>query len=197
MARKMKTTAVPVRKTRADAVRNKEHILAVARDVFTSRGVDVSMNEIAKAAQVGAGTLYRNFPTRDELLAAVYRSEVDKLANTQKKFSAEMPPLEALRAWMLVFVDYIAAKQIITPALNAMVGGAAQIYAETSEVLNDATQTLAKDAVAVGELSADVDPMDMLRAIYGVATAANSSDWPKKARRFVDILIEGAKPTKP
>ncbi|HEY9137566.1 MAG TPA: TetR family transcriptional regulator [Terriglobus sp.] len=194
MARKMKVVPTPARKTRADAVRNKEHILAVARDVFTSRGVDVSMNEIAKAAQVGAGTLYRNFPTRDELLAAVYRSEVDKLASTQKKFSAEMPPLEALRAWMLVFVDYIAAKQIITPALNAMVGGAAQIYAETSEVLNDATQTLAKNAVAAGELSADVDPMDMLRAIYGVATAANSSDWPKKARRFVDILIEGAKP---
>jgi AcrR family transcriptional regulator len=194
MARKMKVVAAPARKTRADAIRNKEHILAVARDVFTSRGVDVSMNEIAKAAQVGAGTLYRNFPTRDELLAAVYRSEVDKLASTQKKFSAEMPPLQALRAWMLVFVDYIAAKQIITPALNAMVGGAAQIYAETSEVLNDATQTLAKNAMAAGELSADVDPMDMLRAIYGVATAANSSDWPKKARRFVDILIEGAKP---
>ncbi len=193
----MKVAATPARKIRADAVRNKEHILAVARDVFTSRGVDVSMNEIAKAAQVGAGTLYRNFPTRDELLAAVYRSEVDKLANTQRKFSAEMPPLEALRAWMLVFVDYIAAKQIITPALNAMVGGAAQIYADTSEVLNDATQTLAKNAVAAGELSADVDPMDMLRAIYGVATTANSSDWPKKARRFVDILIEGARPTKP
>lgn len=196
MSKKPESTRPVPRKPRADAVRNKDHILAVAREVFTRDGVDVSMNEIAKAAQVGAGTLYRNFPTRDELLAAVYRSEVDKLARTQMKFSEEMPPLEALRAWLLVFVDYIAAKRIITPALNAMVGGVAHIYAQTADVLTAATRTLAENAIASHELSPDIDPMDMLRAIYGVATAANGDDWPKKARRFVDVLVDGARPVK-
>ena len=81
------------------------------------------MDEIARRAKIGPGTLYRHFPSRDDLLAAVYISEVEKLAEAQRKLSAELPPVEALRAWMLVFIDYIAAKKIIAPALDAMVGG--------------------------------------------------------------------------
>ena len=86
---------------------------------------ETTMNEIAKRAKIGPGTLYRHFPTRDELLATVYITEVEKLAAAQKKLSAELPPIEALRAWLLVFIDYIAAKKIIAPALNAMAGGRA------------------------------------------------------------------------
>src|ERR1700757_4969149 len=121
----MKKSAAPnlARKPRSDAKRNRERILEVARQVFTRRGAGASMDEIAKRAGIGPGTLYRHFPTRDELLAAVYISEVEKLAEAQRKFSAELPPLEALRAWLLVFIDYIAAKKIIAPALNAMAGG--------------------------------------------------------------------------
>jgi AcrR family transcriptional regulator len=192
----MKKSAVKksARKPRADAQRNRERILEVAKQVFTRRGAEASMDEIARRAKIGPGTLYRHFPTRDDLLAAVYISEVEKLAESQRKFSAELPPVEALRAWMLVFIDYIAAKRIIAPALNAMAGGPSQVYQQTTRVMEEAANALASRAVASRDLRPDVDPMDMLRAIYGVSSAGSTDDWPEKARRFVDILIQGSRP---
>ena len=192
----MKTSATPKnpRKPRADAQRNRVRILEVAKQVFTRRGADASMDEIAKRAKIGPGTLYRHFPTRDDLLAAVYISEVEKLGEAQRKLSAELPPVEALRAWMLVFIDYITAKKIIAPALDAMVGGPSQVYQQSTRVMEDAANALASRAVASGDLRSDVDPMDMLRAIYGVSSAGSTDDWPVKARRFVDIIIQGSRP---
>ena len=151
------------------------------------------MDEIAKRAKIGPGTLYRHFPSRDDLLAAVYISEVEKLAGAQRKLSAELSPIEALRAWMLIFIDYIAAKKIIAPALDAMVGGPSQIYQRSTQVMEEAANALASRAVASGDLRPDVDPMDMLRAIYGVSSAGSTDDWPEKARLFVDILIQGSR----
>src|ERR1700738_4749514 len=98
------------RKPRADAQRNRDRVLEVAKEAFTRSGADASLDDIAKQAGVGAGTLYRHFPTRGALIEAVYRSEVDKLAAAERKFAETMPPIEALRTWMLLFVDYIAAK---------------------------------------------------------------------------------------
>jgi AcrR family transcriptional regulator len=192
----MKTSAATktARKPRADAQRNRERILEVAKLVFTRRGAEASMDEIAKRAKIGPGTLYRHFPTRDDLLAAVYISEVEKLAEAQRKFSAELPPVEALRAWMLVFIDYIAAKKIIAPALNAMAGGPSRVFQQTNRLMEEAANALASRAVASRDLQPDVDPMDMLRAIYGVSSAGSTDDWPAKARRFVDILIQGSRP---
>jgi AcrR family transcriptional regulator len=192
----MKTPATPksARKPRADAQRNRERILEVAKQVFTRRGGESSMDEIAKRAKIGPGTLYRHFPSRDDLLAAVYIGEVEKLAEAQRKFSAELRPVEALRAWMLVFIDYIAAKKIIAPALDAMVGGPSQVYQQSTRVMEEAANALASRAVASGDLRPDVDPMDMLRAIYGVSSAGSTDDWPVKARRFVDIIIQGSRP---
>src|SRR6516225_1473386 len=110
------------RKPRTDAQRNRERILQVAKKAFTRSGANVSLDEVARHAGVGAGTLYRHFPTREALLEAVYRSEVEKLAAAEREFSAKLSPVEALRAWMLLFVDYIATKQIIAAALNALLG---------------------------------------------------------------------------
>ena len=101
----------PVRKPRTDAQRNRERILEVAKEVFTQSGSNASLDEIAKQAGVGPGTLYRHFPTREELIEAVYRTEVEKLAAAERTFAETMPPLGALRAWMLLFVDYIATKK--------------------------------------------------------------------------------------
>jgi AcrR family transcriptional regulator len=192
----MKKTAVPktVRKPRSDAQRNRERILEVASQVFTRRGADASMDEIAKRAKIGPGTLYRHFPTRDELLATVYITEVEKLAAAQKKLSAELPPREALRAWLLVFIDYIAAKRIIAPALNAMAGGPSRVFQQSGQVMQEAANSLASRAVASGDLRPDVDPMDLLRAIYGLSTAGSAEDWPAKAGTFVDILLQGSRP---
>ena len=191
----MKTAAQKIaRKPRADAQRNRERILEVAKQVFTRRGAEASMDEIAKRAKIGSGTLYRHFPTRDDLLAAVYISEVEKLAEVQKKFSAVLPPIDALRAWMLVFIDYIAAKRIIAPALNAMAGGPSRVFQQTNRLMEESANALASRAVASRDLRPDVDPMDMLRAIYGVSSAGSIDDWPEKARRFVEILIQGSRP---
>jgi AcrR family transcriptional regulator len=192
----MKKSVAPktVRKPRSDAQRNRERILEVARQVFTRRGAGASMDEIAKRAKIGPGTLYRHFPTRDELLATVYITEVGKLAAAQKKLSAELPPMEALRAWLLVFIDYIATKKIIAPALNAMAGGPSRVFQQSGQVMEDAANSLASRAVSSGDLRPDVDPMDLLRAIYGLSTAGSGEDWPVKARMFVDILLQGSRP---
>jgi AcrR family transcriptional regulator len=192
----MKKSAVKktARKPRADAQRNRERILEVAKHVFMHRDVEASMDEIAKRARIGPGTLYRHFPGRDDLLAAVYISEVEKLAEAQRKLSAELPAIEALRAWLLIFIDYIAAKKIIAPALNAIAGGPSRVYQQTTRLMEEAAKALATRAVASKDLRPDVDPMDMLRAIYGVSSAGSTSDWQANARRFVDILIQGSRP---
>jgi AcrR family transcriptional regulator len=191
---KKSTAPKPARKPRSDAKRNRERILEIAKQVFTRRGADASMGEIARRAKIGPGTLYRNFATRDDLLATVYITEVEKLAAAQKKLSAELPPIEALRAWLLVFIDYIAAKKIIAPALNAMAGGPARVFQQTTQVMEEAANALAIRAVASGDLRADVDPMDLMRAIYGLSTAGSADGWPAKARTFVDILLQGSRP---
>src|ERR1700741_5170349 len=118
-----KQLKTPPRKPRSDAQRNRARLLGIAKRAFTRSGANVSLDDVARQARIGAGTLYRHFPTRDALLEAVYRTEVEKLAAADREFAEAMPPIEALRAWMLLFVDYIAAKHIIAPALNTIVGG--------------------------------------------------------------------------
>ena len=191
---KKSATPKPARKPRSDAQRNRERILEVAKQVFTRRGADASMGEIARRAKIGPGTLYRHFATRDDLLATIYITEVEKLAAAQKKLSAELPPIEALRAWLLVFIDYIAAKKIIAPALNAMAGGPSRVFQQTTQVMHEAANALASHAIASGDLRLDVDPIDLMRAIYGLSTAGSADDWPAKARKFVDILLQGSRP---
>jgi AcrR family transcriptional regulator len=185
-----------VRKPRADAQRNRRRVLEVARDAFTRLGADASLDDVAKQAGVGAGTLYRHFPTRDELLKAVYRSEVEKLASAEQKFAETMPPLEALRAWMLLFVDYIAAKKIIAPALNTLVGGPSKVFEASHDQIWEAIRALVKRAIKSGDIRKDLDPLDLLRALIGVANVATSPDWQQSARRLVDILITGSRPIK-
>src|SRR6201984_2335279 len=140
------------RKPRADAQRNRERILEVAKQAFTRSGADASLDDIATQAGVGAGTLYRHFPTREALLAAVYRTEVEKLAAAEKRLAGELAPLEALRAWMLLFVDYIATKKIIAPALNNLAGGTSKVYEASYTQVWDAIRALGKVDKAPGEL---------------------------------------------
>lgn len=184
----------PVRKPRSDAQRNRERILEAAKEAFTRSGANASLDDIAKQAGVGPGTLYRHFPTRDDLLEAVYRTEVEKLAAAERKFAETMAPVEALRAWMLLFVDYISTKQIIAPALNSMVGGHSKIFESSYEQIWDAIRALVKRAIKSGDIREDLDPIDLLRALIGVANVATSPDWRQSARRLVDILITGSRP---
>jgi AcrR family transcriptional regulator len=184
------------RKPRADAQRNRERILEVAKLAFTRSGANASLDDIASEAGVGPGTLYRHFPTREELLQAVYRSEMEKLAAMERKFAQTMPPLEALRAWLLLFVDAIETKQIIAPALNTLIGDPKQVFAASYALMQEAIRALVQRAIKNGDIRKDVEPMDLLRALVGVAHVATSPDWQQSARRLVDILIAGSRPIK-
>ena len=181
------------RKPRMDAQRNRERILEVAKDAFARSGASTSLDDIAKQAGVGAGTLYRHFPTRDALLEAVYRTEVEKLAAAERKFAQTMLPIEALRAWMLLFVDYIATKQIIAPALNTLVGGPSKVYEASRAQITGAIHALVGRAIESGEIRGDLDPFDLLRALIGVSNVASGPDWRQSAKRLVDILITGSR----
>lgn len=191
-----KRSQPPPRKPRADAQRNRERILEVAKQAFTRSGVDVSLDDVARQAGIGAGTLYRHFPTRDALLEAVYRSGVEKLAAAEREFAAAMPPVEALRAWMRLFVDYMAAKQIIAPALNTIVGGPSKLFEATGVQIKGAINRLVERAIKSGDIRPDLDPLDLLRALVGVSNVASSPDWEQSAKRLVDILILGSRPAK-
>ena len=165
------------RKPRADAQRNRERILEVAKEEFTRSGANASLDDIAKQAGVGAGTLYRHFPTRDALLEAVYRTEVEMLAAAERKFAETLTPIEALRAWMFLFVDYIGTKKIIAPALNRLVGGSSKVVEASHAQVWEAIRSLVQRAIKSGDIRRDLDPVDLLRALIGVANIASSPDW--------------------
>ena len=192
----VKKQSRPARKPRTDALRNRARILEVAKGAFTRHGADASLDDIAKQAHVGAGTLYRHFPTRDALIEAVYRSEVEKLAAAGRKFAEAMPPIEALRAWMLLFVDYIAAKHIIAPALNSVVGGPSRLYEGSRGLVQGAMDELVKHAKKSGDVRRDIDASDLLRAVIGVSHVGTGPDWQQSASRLVDILIAGSRTAK-
>ena len=184
------------RKPRADAQRNRERILDVARQAFTRFGAAASLDEIAKQACVGPGTLYRHFPTRDALIESVYQCEVEKLAGAEPKLAKSMPPMDAMRAWMLLFDDFIAAKQIIAPVLSSVVGGSSKLYEGSRAQILAANDRLVKRAIRSGDIRADLEPLDLHCALVGVSHVASGSGWQQSARRLVDILIAGSRPVK-
>jgi AcrR family transcriptional regulator len=186
---------LPVRKPRADAERNRERILEVAKEVFTRDGAAASLDDIARRSGIGNATLYRHFPTRDDLIEAVYRSEVEKLAAAEQLFAATMPPLEALRAWMLLFIDHIAGKMLIVPAMNTIAGGSLRLMEGSRSLIHTAFVASVKRAIASGDLRSDTDPNDFVRALVGIFHTTALPGWEPSARRLVDILIAGSSST--
>jgi AcrR family transcriptional regulator len=190
-------TSKPSRKPRADALRNRERLLAAAKEAFTRDGADISLDEVARQAGTGPGTLYRHFPTRDALIAEVYRAEVEMLANAQREYAATMAPVAALRSWMLLFVDYIATKQLIAPALNSLISDTSALYESSGPLIVGALNALVERAIESGDVRNDLDPTDLLRALVGVSNVASLPDWQQSAKRLVDILIAGSRPSAP
>ena len=181
------------RKPRADAQRNRDGLLEAAKAAFAELGPEASLDEIARRARVGIGTLYRHFPTRDAIVEAVYRREVQHLADAAPRLIEALPPAEALRAWMRLFIDYIAAKKVIAPALKSLVGGGSALYADSGARINGAIALLVERARASGDIRPDADPADLLRALIGFAYVNSAPDWEASARRLIDLLIDGLK----
>ncbi|MCP1242310.1 TetR/AcrR family transcriptional regulator [Acetobacter lambici] len=182
------------RKPRSDGQKNRQHLLQTAKAAFGAGEIDIPLDEIARRAGVGIGTLYRHFSNRDALIEAVYRDELDKLARAATDLARTCPPVEALRAWMKLFVDYIATKQVIVPALNSLIGGTGALYADSRTVLKSAIDQLVARAVQNGEIKPDIEPQDLLCALAGVSTYATGPGWESGAKRLVDILIAGSRP---
>jgi AcrR family transcriptional regulator len=195
MPKKQSLPPPPARKPRADAQRNRERILEVARLAFTQHGAEASLDDIARKAAIGPGTLYRHFPTRDTLIEAVYRSEVEKLTAAGQRFAATMPPLEALRAWMLLFIDHVAGKQLILPAMDTVAGGSMRLIEGARGLIHSAFVALMQRAINSGDLRANTDPDDFVRALIGVFHTTALPGWEPSARRIVDILIAGSRST--
>lgn len=177
------------RKPRADAERNRQKLLDAARAAYTAQGGLVSMEEVARTAGVGIGTLYRHFPTRDGLLVEVYRSEIARLCREAEVLAASRPPLEALREWLMLFVDHLADNIVLGDAVKATAG---ESKADATAQLLTALDLLVDRPIAEGTMpDPGVESLDLLRALYGVATASPSANWVRAARRMVDILIAG------
>ena len=193
---KAKTGAKPVRKARVDAERNRQRLLEAAKAVFAEKAAGASLEEIARAANVGIGTLYRHFPTRDALIEAVYLFEVEQLALAAARLSAKHPPIAALREWLLVFVDYLDAKYGMAAVLNLLVGGTSALYAESGAQMKRAIGKLTDAAVASDDIRMDMEPLDLLRALAGVMNREPGPDSKRAARRLVEILIAGIRKQK-
>jgi AcrR family transcriptional regulator len=185
--------APPARKPRADAQRNRERILQVAKEVFTRDGAAASLDDISRQAGIGPGTLYRHFRTRDALIEAVYRSEVEKLAAAEQRFAATMLPLDALRAWMLLFIEHVAEKKLIIPAMDTVAGGVARLVEGARPLIHTAFVASVRRAMASGDLCAATQPEDFVRALVGVFHTTGLPGWEQSARRLVDILIAGSR----
>jgi AcrR family transcriptional regulator len=179
------------RKPRADARRNRDRLLEAAKAAFAELGPEASLDEIARRAGVGIGTLYRHFPTREAIVEAVYRREVQQLADAAPRLAESLPPAEALRAWMGVFIDYIAAKKVIAPALKSLVGGGSALYADSGARIQEAMALLVERARASGDIRPGADAADLLRALIGFAYVNSAPDWEASARRLADLLFDG------
>jgi len=184
---KRKSTAL-ARKPRADSARNRQLLIDAAKAGFSSVGLDVSLEEIARRAGVGIGTLYRHFPTREAVVEAVYRREVEHLAEAVPLLLQTSPAGEALHKWMHLFVDYIATKRIIAPSLAA---AATRTRTNSVELITGAISTLVERAIAGGDVRKDIDPSDLLRAMVGVSYGNPDAGWEASARRLIDILMDG------
>jgi AcrR family transcriptional regulator len=192
MLKKKPLPPPPARKLRADAKRNRERILEIAKQAFTRDGAAASLDDIARRSGIGNATLYRHFATRDDLIEAVYRSEVEKLVAAQQRFAATMPPVEALRAWMLLLIDHVAAKALIIPAMNTVAGGSMRMIEGSRSLIHTAFVASVKRAIASGDLRSDTEPNDFVRALVGIFHTTALPGWEPSARRLIDILIGGS-----
>ena len=151
------------------------------------------MDDIARGAEIGPGTLYRHFRTRDALIEAVFRNQVEKLTAAGQRYAVTMQPLEALRAWMLLFIDYVACKLLILPAMDTVPGGSERMIEGTRGQIHSAFRRLVQKAVDSGDLRKTTDPDDVIRAFVGVFHTTSLPGWEASARRIVGILIEGSR----
>jgi AcrR family transcriptional regulator len=182
------------RPLRADAQRNRDRLLEVAVQAFSHDNPDVTLDAIAKEAGVGIGTLYRHFPTREALIDAAYRSELARLCDSVDDLLRDLPPDQALRAWMDSFTDYMSTKRGMSDALRAVIASGGDPFSESRTRLTAAVTTLLRAGAAAGSLRSDVAPEDVLAGLSGTSLATAGPERREQAGRLLDLLMDGLRP---
>jgi len=180
----------PLRRVRADALRNEEAVLDAAREVFSTEGVDAPVRTIAARAGVGVGTLYRRFPARSDLVAAVFRHEVDACAAAASALLADCSPDEALEHWLVRYTDFLTTKKGLAAALHSGDPAFDALPDYFRSRFEPALDRLLQAAAANGGMRGDVAPYDLLRAI-GNLSVASGDDGEAHVRRILKLLMDG------
>lgn len=181
----------PVRPMRSDAKRNRELLIATAATAFGEHGVDTSLEDIARQAGVGIGTLYRHFPTRADLVEAVYRQNVEVLCGGIEELLATRSPDAALAEWMERFIRYVAIKRGLIEVIKSAVSADSEVFAYTHGLITDSITVLVDAAAAAGTIKPDVEPDDVLRGLSGFCLISDHDGWQEQAVRLVEILMDG------
>jgi len=181
----------PVRSKRADALRNEQALLAAAAAVFVASGVDAPIREIATAAGVGIGTIYRHFPTRADLIVAVFRHQVEACAEAGPTLlAAADSPLAALRQWVDLFVDFLVTKHGLANALQSDGGGFEALHSYFLDRLVPVCGQLLDAAVSAGEVRPGLSAYELMRGI-GSLCARRDNDPRYDPRRLIELLLLG------
>jgi len=181
----------PARKPRIDAQRNHDRVLEAAKIVFSAGGPDASLEAVARQAGVGIGTLYRHFPTREALFEAVYRREVQQLADLAEQLMEQPDPVEALRRWMHAIVEFVATKKGMLATLAVAAQSKSDMTALSSERLTRMGGRLLDRAIAAGTVRADISPEDLLLTLVGLCSIRSAPGWKTNVLRLVDVFVDG------
>ena len=180
------------REPRADARRNRQRLLDTALKLFTSSKGEVTLSAVAEGAGVGIGTLYRHFPTRDALVEAIYRDEVDRLAEAAPALLKEMPADEALEAWLTRYAGLIATKRGLMEVVRSIFESGAEAPAYSRERMREAVTLLLDAAARTGRVRGDLDPADVLLAVAASTwTVAGDGNWEERVRPVLRIIVDG------
>jgi AcrR family transcriptional regulator len=185
-----------IRRPRADALRNRERVMEAAKIVFSAGGPEASLEAVARQAGVGIGTLYRHFPTREDLFEAVYRREVEQLSELAEQLKAEASPTEALRRWLRSTVQFVATKKGMMAALAIVMNANSELAAYSYGHLTAAIGALLKRAVDASEVRADVNADDLLRALIGMCYMHDQPGWQDSVLRLLDVFVDGLRVTR-
>jgi AcrR family transcriptional regulator len=183
----------PPRRPPADAERNRLRLLEAAQAAFTTASEPVTLEQVARDAEVGIGTLYRHFPTREALVEAVYRKELEALCAGAAGLLAALPPERALRAWMDRFADYVTAKREMGEAIAAVFASGAVTVSQARAQMTVATQAILEAGIADGTLRADVRPEDVVAMIVGCFTATSIAGGREQLKRMFDLLTDAVR----
>jgi AcrR family transcriptional regulator len=182
----------PPRPMRADARRNFERLVVAAQEAFGEHGAEAPLDDIARRAGVGAGTLYRHFPTREALLEAAYRADIDDMSRLAYELLETLPPEEALRAWVGEQVAYIMRKRALAVTVKAVLDRDSPVLAWCKTAMRSAAGAILDRAKEAGAVRPEVTASELLRLGHAIGAAAESD--PETADRMLSYVLDGMRP---